>query len=862
MQASARAATAGLLERERERERLEAAIAAAAEGVGAVVALEGEAGIGKSSLLIHACGAAKDTGMRVLRARGGELEREFAYGVVRQLFEAPLASASPADRERWLAGAARFAASVVSAAVPELGPSPDPRSLLHGLYWLSANLSIERPLLLAVDDAQWADDASIAFLSYLARRVEELAIVIVYASRVGEGASQALPAVAEPALASTVLRPQALSAEATQKLVARLLGDVGSTRFARACHVATAGNPFLLRELVRALDASGIVPDDDTATTRIEQIAPTSIARATLARLRRLGPAAGELAFAVAVLGASAELRHAAALAQLDLDAAGEAADALTGAAVLRDGRPLEFIHPIVRTTIYNELAPARRAASHKRAALLLAQDGGGDVGLAPHLLATEPSGDTWVVERLRAAAQDVRERAAPDSACTYLDRALAEPPRASDRPAVLLELGTAELRAERPRAAAIAHLRNALEDAPDVQMRTDAAVALAFALAWSAQVREAIELLDPVIAKIGEHDEEAAMKLDGLVACWCQLGDATWRLARERLSRYEGRLHGRSAGERMLLAAAGFDAARRDEPAERAAQLAELALGDGRLLDEQLPDAPNFFLAAWTLVEADRLEEAERYYAMAIDNARARGSLPGVAIAASCRCQVRFRLGRIAEAEAEARSVLEVAPIRRLALIACVLDAMVERTDFDACEALLEDEGIREDLSDVPMANRLLYSRGHMRLAAGDAARALRDFEQIRGREQRWGLDTAAVPTRASAALAHARLGEHEIALRLVEVELRRARRWGTPGALSFALRAAGAIVGGDRGIELLREAAAAAEDSPARYEHARSLTELGCALRRGGHRRGARETLREALDLADRCGALRLAG
>jgi len=861
MGVSAGAPTAVLLERDREIARLEHAVAAAAEAAtGAVVALEGEAGIGKSSLLAHTVAVAKNNGMRVLRARGGELEREFAYRVVRQLFEAPLAAASPAERDRWLTGAAQLAAPVVSATAPAPAPAPDRGAILHGLYWLTANLSIERPLLLVIDDAHWADDASIAFLSYLARRADELPLLLVYASRVGEGASEGLPAVAEPELAIAALRPQALSPQATAQLIAQLLGQTGAESFVSACHLTTAGNPFLLGELLRALRADSILPDSAGAA-RVEHIAPRSIARATLARLRRLGPAAGELAFAVAVLGASTELRHAATLARLEPEAAADAADALTIAAILRDGRPLEFIHPIVRTTIYNELAPGRRAASHKRAAQLLADNGTGDVGLAPHLLATELSADPWVVERLRSAAREVRARGAPASACTYLERALAEPPSPRDRPAVMLELGTVELRSERPRTAAIEHLRTAVNEACDPQTRTDAAVALAFGLAWSAQVREAAELLDPIITQIVEDDEEAAMKLDGLLACWCQLGDATWNLAGERIARYPRHLRGQTAGERMLLAAAAFDAARHNEPAARAAQLAELALADGLLLTEQLPDAPNFFLAAWTLVEADHLENAERYYSMAIDHARARGSLPGVVIAASCRCQVRFRQGWIADAEAEARSVLEVAPIRRLPLIACMLDAMVERTDFAACEALLEDEGVGDDLSGVPMANRLLFSRGHMRLAAGNPRAALHDFEQISDREERWGVESAAVPTRASAALAHAQLGEAEVARRLAEDELQRARQWGTPSALSFALRTAGVIARDDHQTELLREAVAAAEDTPARYEHARSLTELGAALRRAGHVRDARQTLREALQLADRCGALRLA-
>ena len=101
-------------------------IAEAAAGAGAVVALEGEAGIGKTSLLLAAQRMARAAGMRVLRACGGELERLFAYGVVRQLFETPLEDAPPAHRERWLAGAARLASLVLSAPEPMRTSGPDP----------------------------------------------------------------------------------------------------------------------------------------------------------------------------------------------------------------------------------------------------------------------------------------------------------------------------------------------------------------------------------------------------------------------------------------------------------------------------------------------------------------------------------------------------------------------------------------------------------------------------------------------------------------------------------------------------------------------------------------------------------------
>ena len=613
MESATRTTTAELLEREYEFEQLAARIDAAAAGEGAIVAVEGEAGIGKSALLAYAAQRAGNAGMRVLSARGGELEQEFGFGVVRQLFDAPLAAMASEERERVLSGAAGLAASALS--VPDLsgGRAADPGSVLHGLYWLSANLAAEQPLLVAVDDAHWADGASIAFLSYLARRVEGLALLVVYATRVGEGSSERLPATAEPGLGGSVLRPCVLGERATVELVGRLLGSDSSEQFARACRVATAGNPFLLQELLRALQADGIAPEQESCE-RVAQIAPNTLSRAILARLRRLGSAATRLAFATAVLGKSAELRHAAALAQLDLDAAGNAADALTSAAILRDGRPLEFIHPIVRTTVYGEIPAAQRAASHRRAALLLERDGVAVAELAPHLMAAEPAADPDVVRCLRDAADEVRDRGAHEAACTYLTRALAEPPRPEDRADVMYELGSAELSAGR--AGAIDCLREALEGKLDPLVQVAAGLDFAVALAIRDEpkgVEEAVELLDASIARIAaEGDVEAAMQLEGIFASTAQLAPATSKRVRARLARYEGRLHGDSLGERLLLASMAFDAAHRPVPAAHAAELAELALGDGRLLLEHYPHAANFPLAAWTLVCADRLERGE----------------------------------------------------------------------------------------------------------------------------------------------------------------------------------------------------------------------------------------------------------
>ncbi|HEX5782419.1 MAG TPA: ATP-binding protein, partial [Solirubrobacteraceae bacterium] len=166
----------GLLERGNEFHELDGQIERAVDGQGCAVVVEGPAGIGKSRLLAEARLRAEGS-MRVLSARGSELEGEFAFGVVRQLFEAELA----ARRESLLAGAAAPAAAVFG----ELEGGASFASL-HGLYWLVLNLAEEGPLLLAVDDLHWCDRPSLLFLAYLAGRLERQPILLLAGLREAE----------------------------------------------------------------------------------------------------------------------------------------------------------------------------------------------------------------------------------------------------------------------------------------------------------------------------------------------------------------------------------------------------------------------------------------------------------------------------------------------------------------------------------------------------------------------------------------------------------------------------------------------------------------------------------------------------
>jgi DNA-binding CsgD family transcriptional regulator len=845
-----------LLERDRELGVLDGLVRDTVDGRPAVALVEGPAGIGKTRLLWEAGEKASAAGFRVLAARGSDLERELPFGVVRQLFEPALFD--PEERARWLTGSAAAAGRVFEP--PEEGRAAGDVSfgILYGLFWLTANIAPEEPLLLAIDDLHWCNRASLRFIAHLGRRLEGLRVLVATAARTGEphgDRSRLIGEIAHDPAAVSIPLP-ALSAAAAGELVRERLGAAAAQPFCAACHRATGGNPLLLRELLKALQAEGVSPDAAHADV-IRDIGPRAVSHTVLLRLARLPRDAVAVASAVAVLGDGAGLPAAAALAGLDERRVAAAVRALARAEILRSEPPLGFVHPLVRDVVYHELSPSERELRHEQAARVLTGLGAAPELVAVHLLAVPSRAEPSVAALLREAGLAAGRRGDSEGAVSYLRRALEEPVPVEQRPQLLLEFGLAEAGADAP--AAAGHLREAYERLVDPEQRALAARVLALMLLFTNSAQEAVAVTRRAVADLPAENVDARQVLEAFelyaVAFGAEVPDAASRLASVRDG---GVVEG--LGGSMLRAVAAWDWALLGGSADECAELALAALADGTLIAVD----PGFTagVASSVLGLADR-DEALSVSEAAMDAARRHGSLREVCLVNIQRGWTWLQHGELIEAEGPLGEAFEqIQPLEEngagMAYVAAFLARVrLERGDLAGARAVLARCGDPSPRSDPDTLSR--RSRIELLLADSSWERALAEADEYRARLR--GVDNVAwAPWRSLKALALDGLDRREEAIALLEDELARARRWGAPGALGRTLRLLGTIRP-DGGLDLLREAVEITDGSAARLEHAKALTAIGMTLRHARKPSQAREPLRRGFELAVRCGTEPLA-
>jgi len=846
-----------LIERERELRALREQLEHARRGRGSLVVIEGPAGIGKTSLIRASIAEALDLGMTVISGRGGVLEQDVEYGVVRQMVERVVIKADEAERELLLAGPA--APAGVALGLAELPADPGPgrdtsENLLHGFYWLTVNLAERGPLLAVFDDAHWGDSASLATAAYLAHRVEGHPIAMLAGVRDDEPLSRSrslTPVLNEAGAIFLHPRPLTVDGVATVLSAAFDGADI-PPELAEAALRATAGNPFFATELARELAASHDEPGSLSAA-QVLDADPTAVKRALLMRLGALGTPARRLAQALATLGGEGELRHAMAIAALEPGQAEPAVDVLAQAGLVEGVRPVRLAHPLVRAAIADDVPASARATAHLRALKVLTAEGAPDDALIVHALNGEPDGDPDTVALLRRMAERARLGGSPATAAGHLRRALAEPPDPEARAEVVAELGRAEVRAGEFEPG-LGHLDEALRDLTETEARIGVHRDRAFAAFASGGMEGARELVTAALAELDDRDSDEALQLEA------ELATLAWLTGQDSgvdLKRHLG-VEGRTRAERSILGLLAQEEHATGAHPDQVVELATRALGGGRLIAEDSSESLAWYMATYVLLTCEETVEARATIEQALADGHRRGSAFGRAGALGCRSVLAMVEGRPGDAEVDARSAAggAIPPIMVPVNASFRVRALTEQGKLEEAEAEMVAAGIEHSPGGPTVLRWIPWGRAVLHEAQGDAAAVRADVAPLED-DDRTGRSMKALSWRALLARAIARSGYSEEADRLATRHLEWAEWWGRSAALGTAQRSYALAGPPEERIERMSVAVETLASSPTRTEEAKARTELGVALLRSGRKGDGQKQLEAGLEIATDCGA-----
>ena len=537
--------------RDEELRFLEAFLDRADGGTTALV-LEGEAGIGKSTLWLAGVEAAHRRGLRVLESRPTEAERGFAHAGLGDLLEPVLDDVLPE-----LAPPRRHALEVALALEEEADLPLDPRTLAVAVR---SALEVLAPIVVAVDDVQWLDSSTAGALAFALRRLREENVLVLFARRLGEPMEG--PDLEK--VEAERLRVGPLSLGATQRLVQAGLGTTLARPTLLRLHEASGGNPFFALELARALAAHGGGGDP----TRPLPV-PETLEELVRARLEGLPDQTRDALVLVAALG-RASPQH--------LLAAGVSEDALDPA---RDARVVDvdgvvrFTHPLLASVLYQGLSAGERRRTHRRLADVVDDP----IGRARHLALGTEQADEEIAAALDEAAEQASARGAMLAAAELAEHAL--------------RLSTTDARDARERraiAAAHAHLAAGEVDrakalADELESETAEALLLRAELLVSGDIHETIALRRRALEAAADRPELQALihrKLGLLVRFseGMEAAEAESRAGVELAEQLDD--DALRAGALASLALVRFNGGKADalELAERAHELA-LAAGD-----------------------------------------------------------------------------------------------------------------------------------------------------------------------------------------------------------------------------------------------------------------------------------------
>lgn len=412
-----------LFGRDREQARLRELVAEVQDGRGRAVWIEGEAGIGKSELLTRTLADVASRGCQLAWVAAGELSTRFPLQVV---LECLAIDAKSPDPRR---------AGVAAALNGERRPGhawgePDPLlGAVERLLVLVDELCAQSPLVLVIDDLQWADESSMLVWHRLCAATRQLPLLLVASTRpVPDHAELGQLRRGVEARAGEVIDLVPLSESDTARLVEDLLGALPGPGL-RELGARAAGNPLYVKEMIDVLIRAEAIEEidrkadiDDSAVRRV----PRSLIAAIGQRLDLLSDEAQEVLRWAALLGIEFAVGEIAAiLGNRPSDLLAPLDEGLAANVLIDTGTQLAFRHPLLRQASYDRIPEATRPALHRRAAEALAGIGAPVERVAEQLAATPAAVDPWVLDWLADHHATVSNRA-PLIAVELLERALA----------------------------------------------------------------------------------------------------------------------------------------------------------------------------------------------------------------------------------------------------------------------------------------------------------------------------------------------------------------------------------------------------------------------------------------------------
>ena len=839
-----------IIGRDEELRSLDGFLGAIEEGPVALL-LEGEAGIGKTSLWKACLAAAADRSYRVLSCRPIEGESELAYAALGDLLGRDFGDAL-AELPEPQRGALEVALLLRE---PE-GRQPLQRAVALATLGVFAVLARERPLLVGIDDVQWLDPASESVLAYVARRLQQERIGVFVARRteatvvnVPLDLARALPEGRFARIPVGSLEPAELDLLLATRLEAYASGQV-----LERLHARSGGNPFFAIEIARAMIERGSLRETDD-----EIPIPANLHDLLRDRLARLPLHAREATEIVAALSRpTLELVHAA------MGDAAAAVEATTEAGILEldDGR-LMFSHPLLASVAYMEIPPERRRSLHARLAELL--DDPEERGR--HLVLAADGPDLAVAAALDAAARRAQARGAPGSAADLWEQARRLTPTDAGSEARRRAVEAAERHFD---AGEIDRARELLEEvaaeAPPGRERAQALTKLGWVCAHAEGFHAAEEVFGAALA---EHDNDIALRIEiegGLA--WCV--HATQGIAAAEIHARSALKLAESLGEPALLAGAlsrfAFIEALRGEGIPLPTIERAVALGHSpewsQIFDR--PDWIHAMLLEWAGELSVSRTHFEELHRAAIDQGDEH-ALPFILFHFA---RIELLTGDWEQARKHARESHETS--RQSGLEMHISFSLVVESLVDVHLGLVEharatiEEGLKlaDEFGSRTAGFELLAILGFLELSLGNAREADRALDRVAAAVEATGIrEPALFRFHGDAIEAKIILGQlNEVETMLAELD-RLGATLERPWVLVMACRGRALLSAarGDLGASYqeLEQALLLHERLEEPFERARTLLVFGAVHRRDRKKRAARDALEGALAVFDRLGA-----